>query len=135
MTPLVLTHDDQRRLAATAEALLSPLAYPPEKLRFVGPTADIPTLGEFSRLVNRIPRGTVFQQEDTYLWDVYRHLFEVGEHAAGDEDEPASGRDEALKRGDGGFIDAPVMGDRAVIIGGEGVISHDDLRGPRNSTS
>src|SRR5690606_22939471 len=27
VTPLVLTHDDQRRLAATTEALLSPLAY------------------------------------------------------------------------------------------------------------
>jgi hypothetical protein len=58
--------------------VLSPFAYPPEKLQFVGPAADLPTLGEFSRLVNQVPRGTLFQPiEDVYLWDVYANLFRI----------------------------------------------------------
>lgn len=65
--------------------VLSPLSYAPEKLRFGGPATDIPTLVEFSQVVNQIPRGTLFQPaEDTYLWDIYRNLLDTGDVAKTD---------------------------------------------------
>jgi hypothetical protein len=73
----------------TADTFLSfpvllPLSYPPEKLRFTGGNADILTLSEFSRVVNFVPDGTLFQPtEEVYLWELYEKLFQSGEIAEG----------------------------------------------------
>lgn len=55
--------------------VLSPLVYPEEKLLFQGTNTDLGTLGEFSRLVNQIPRGPLFQPGEDCLWDLYAKLF------------------------------------------------------------
>ena len=62
---------------------LSPLTYPPAQLRFAAgrlEKQDWLDFSEFSRVVNRIPRGPLYDlSDDTYLWDVYGGILESAE--------------------------------------------------------
>ena len=62
---------------------LSPLTYQPEQLRFAAgrfEKQDWLDFSEFSRVVNRIPRGPLYDlSDDTYLWDVYGGILESAE--------------------------------------------------------
>src|SRR6185369_14178273 len=59
---------------------LSPLTYQPAQLRFAAgrfEKQDWLDFSEFSRVVNRIPRGPLYDlSDDTYLWDVYGGILE-----------------------------------------------------------
>lgn len=71
--------------------VLSPFAYPAEKLDFAGADADIQTLAEFSRVVNQIPRGALYDPAtDLYLWDVYSGALRDGELAESADDPAAA---------------------------------------------
>lgn len=55
--------------------VLTPFAYPPEQLNFSGPQTNFQVLAEFSRIVNQLPPGPLFQpNEEGYLWDMYDNL-------------------------------------------------------------
>lgn len=68
---------------------LSPLSYPPERLKFMKPggqatARDLADLSEFARITNQIPRGVLAPvEEGEYLWDVYREVLSMGQVATG----------------------------------------------------
>jgi hypothetical protein len=68
---------------------LSPLSYPPERLKFVKPSGevtpqDLADLSEFARITNRIPRGVLApEDEEEYLWDVYREVLTTAQISSG----------------------------------------------------
>jgi hypothetical protein len=69
--------------------VLSPLTYPPERLKFVKPggvatAQDLADQSEFARITNCIPRGVLapaFTEE--YLWDVYGEVLQTKVLASG----------------------------------------------------
>jgi len=68
---------------------LSPLSYPPERLKFVKPGGevtpqDLADLSEFARITNRIPRGVLApEDEEEYLWDVYHEVLTTAQISSG----------------------------------------------------
>ncbi len=69
--------------------VLSPLSYPPERLKFVKPGGevtpqDLADLSEFARITNRIPRGVLApEDEEEYLWDVYHEVLTTAQISSG----------------------------------------------------
>jgi hypothetical protein len=69
--------------------VLSPLSYPPERLKFVKPGGeatpqDLADLSEFARITNRIPRGVLApEDEGEYVWDVYRDVLMTAQVSSG----------------------------------------------------
>lgn len=67
--------------------VLSPLVYPPDRLRFADPSQMTPQkltdLSEFARITNRMPRGVIAPiDEDEHLWDVYGEVLQTAKLAA-----------------------------------------------------
>ena len=69
--------------------VLSPLSYPPERLKFVKPGAamtpqDLADQSEFARITNCIPRGVLAPTHtEEYLWDIYSEVLETKQLAFG----------------------------------------------------
>ena len=68
--------------------VLSPLSYPPDRLKFgtaneITPQALL-DLSEFARIVNQIPHGVLAPvEEDEYLWDIYQEVLQTAQLSAG----------------------------------------------------
>ena len=67
---------------------LSPLSYPPDRLKFgtAGEFTpqDLADQSEFSRITNQIPRGTLAPvEEGEYLWNIYQEVLETAQLSAG----------------------------------------------------
>lgn len=67
---------------------LSPLSYPPERLKFgkAGELTaqDLADLSEFARITNQIPRGVLAPvEEGEYLWDIYQEVLHTAQLATG----------------------------------------------------
>jgi hypothetical protein len=67
---------------------LSPLSYPPERLKFGKAgnltAQDLADQSEFARIANQIPRGVLAPvEEGEYLWDIYREVLQTAQLSAG----------------------------------------------------
>jgi hypothetical protein len=67
---------------------LSPLSYPPERLKFltagVMTAQDLSDMSEFARLTNQIPRGVLAPvEEGEYLWDIYQEILLTAQRSSG----------------------------------------------------
>jgi hypothetical protein len=67
---------------------LTPLTYPPERLRFAAPgetsAQALSDLADFSRITNRVPRGVLATVDDEeHLWDVYDDVLRSAQVAQG----------------------------------------------------
>ena len=71
-----------------------------------------------------VEHAAVFSDDAVEYIEARKGALEVGQFAPGHENRPSATGAEALDGLDGGGIDDAVVGDRAVVVGGEDEVSH-----------
>lgn len=76
-----------------------------------------------------VEQGAVFGDDAVEEVEAGADDVEFVEDASGDEDEGSSGLAEAFEGGQGWLVDSAMVGDGAVVVGGQGQVVHGVIRG------
>jgi hypothetical protein len=77
--------------------------------------------------LRRVEKRAVLGDDALEQLDARKYALQIVELAARDEQQPAAGRDDALQRRKCHVVDAPVVGERAVVIAAESEIAHERI--------